>query len=416
MLRCIALVAALAVCSLANAESPQTIKLGEDALLDGISAAGKTLSLDEIAEWLADPQRHQTLNVELPEGLADAASNVFISEDNPLTEAKIELGRQLFFDKRLSSDETVSCATCHDPDHGYAAATQFGVGIGGAEGPRNTPVAYNRLLSKAQFWDGRAATLEDQAVGPIASAIEMGNSHEACVAVIAKIPGYRLQFAKVFGSGSLPSGLSIDNVGRALASFERVLVTGPSPWDRHQPLARFQAAYAEDLEDLEYLEEDDPELYEEYQTLLPKPGEPAISESALRGGELFLSEQIGCAKCHAGANFTDELYHNLGVGWDQPGELDLGRFDTTGEAKDRGAFKTPTLRNVAQSAPYMHDGSQKTLEEVIDWYDKGGHPNPYLSDKIKPLKLTPQEKADLVAFMYALTGALPEVARDRLPE
>src|SRR5690606_32279581 len=140
-----------------------------------------------------------------------------------------------------------------------------------------------------------------------------------------------------------------------------------------------------------------------------------LDESAKRGGELFFSEKAGCTQCHVGANYTDEKYHNLGVGMEAE-EPDVGRFSETKDEKDTGAFKTPTIRNVAQTAPYMHDGSQKTLEEVVEWYDKGGHPNPHLSDKIKKLNLTDQEKQDLVAFMKALTGPLPKVEKLRLPD
>ena len=252
-------------------------------------------------------------------------------------------------------------------------------------------------------------------MGPIASAIEMGNTHEACLESLEKNAGYRQQFERIFSDG-----LTIDNVGRALASFERVLVTGPTPWDYQERLAKFEKAYAEDLEDVEYLEEEEPELLEEYQQLKADVAEHPMNESALRGAALYFSERSGCTQCHVGANFADEKYHNLGVGYDtakqQNKQPDLGRHNETKEEKDRGAFKTPTLRNVAQTPPYMHDGSQETLAEVMEWYNKGGHANPQLSDKIKPLKLNEQELADLVAFMEALTGELPKVEPSRLPQ
>ncbi|MEM8866073.1 MAG: cytochrome c peroxidase [Planctomycetota bacterium] len=415
----------------AMGESPrESVALGSDQLTAGVPGEGP-LTESQLEAWLADPANHRHLRPQLPLGLAAGARDVTGLADNPLTRAKIELGRQLFFDPRLSSNGAISCASCHDPDHGYAAATQFGVGVDGQEGARNAPAAYNRILSSRQFWDGRAASLEDQAVGPIANAIEMGNSHEACIAALREIPGYSQQFAAIFGapakenaarrdnSGDTAGGdrLTIENVGRALASFERVLVTGPSAWDHHEQLAKFERAYAEDLEDEEYLREEDPELLAEYTQLKASAAAMPMSPSAERGAELFFSQRVGCAQCHVGANFADELYHNLGVGMDQPeADIDWGRYAVTGEEEDRGAFKTPTLRNVAQTPPYMHDGSQETLAEVVEWYNKGGRPNPWLSDKIKPLKLTDQEAADLVAFMQSLTGELPPVEQARLPE
>jgi cytochrome c peroxidase len=346
----------------------------------------------------------------LPLGLAAGAAQIVGLDANPLTRAKIELGRQLFFDPRLSNDGSISCASCHHPDFGYAKDTQFGEGVGGQLGGRNSPTAYNRILSSIQFWDGRAATLEEQAKGPIANPIEMSNTHDVCVSYLAKIPGYKLQFERIF-----PDGVNIENVAKAIASFERALVTAPTPWDHYEQLRDFENAYEADLEDLELLKEDDPELYDEYMALKQASAEHPINESAVRGGELFFSDKAACTACHVGANYSDELYHNLGVGMDLA-EPDLGRFVVTSVEKDRGAFKTPTIRNVAQTAPYMHDGSQKTLLEVVEWYDKGGHGNPHLDEKVKPLKLTDQEKLDLVAFMEALTGDLPKVEPGRLPK
>lgn len=391
-----------------NAVSPKSesakVTLGDASLTSGIPGVG-LLTEDQIATWLADPSNHEALSVTLPSGLDAASANVFIPEDNPMTRAKIELGRQLYFDERLSSDNTISCASCHDPLQGYGAETAFGIGVQGQQGGRNSPISYNRILSKEQFWDGRAGTLEDQAVGPIANPIEMGNTHKAAVATLKGIPGYVMQFNKVFDDG-----VTIDNVGRAIATFERALVTGPAPSDAYGAIAQFEKVFADDLE---YLDEE-PQLKAKYTALKAAAKKNSMSDSAQRGMVLF-SGKANCAACHAGANFTDEQYHNLGVGMeaDKP---DLGRFEITKEDKDRGAFKTPTLRNIAFSAPYMHDGSQATLEEVVEWYDKGGHKNPWLSDKMKPLKLTDQEKSDLVAYMVeGLTGDFPYVSQSRLP-
>jgi cytochrome c peroxidase len=391
----------------------ETVTLGEPSLTAGIPGKGD-LTTDELDKWLADPKNHVVLKPELPLGLKAGEGEIKGIDKNPLTRAKIELGRQLYFDPRLSKDFSISCASCHAPELGFAHETQFGVGVGAQTGNRNSPTAYNRILSDVQFWDGRAATLEEQAKGPIANPIEMSNTHEACVDCLKGIPGYVQQFNKIFDDG-----LNIENTAKAIASFERTLVTGPTPWDVHQELKVFETAYAADIEDeeaLAALKEDDRELYDEYVALREASEKSPISESAVRGGELFFSDKAGCTACHLGANFTDEKYHNLGVGM-EAAEPDLGRFVVTKVAADRGAFKTPTVRNVAMTAPYMHDGSQKTLEEVVEWYVKGGHPNPWLDKNIKKLDLTDQDKADLVAFMKdGLTGDLPKVEPGRLPE
>jgi len=387
----------------------EEILLGTPELTAGVPGSGP-LSEEEIKAWLDNPKNHVVITPVLPLGLAAGAAQIVGLDANPLTRAKIELGRQLFFDPRLSQDGTISCASCHHPDFGYAKNTQFGVGVGGQLGGRNSPTAYNRILSATQFWDGRAPSLEEQSKGPIANPIEMSNTHDVCVAYLADVPGYKLQFERIF-----PDGVNIDNVAKAIASFERTLVTAPAPWDYYEQLRDFKTAYEADLEDLDALKEDDLDLYAEYMELKAASDAHPISESAFRGGELFFSDKSSCTACHVGANYTDELYHNLGVGMDAA-EPDVGRYEVTKNEKDRGAFKTPTIRNVAQTAPYMHDGSQQTLAEVVEWYNKGGHPNPNLDEKIKPLKLTDQEQADLVAFMEALTGDLPKVEPDRLPE
>jgi cytochrome c peroxidase len=392
----------------------ETIELGKTSEPGQVNihagiAKGDKLSIDEIRAFLSNEANHKPLDVALPVGLDAAKQSVYIPTDNPLTKAKIELGRQLYFDRRLSSDGTVSCADCHHPDYGYAKDTQFGVGVRDQTGNRNSPTSYNRILSKAQFWDGRADSLEAQAVGPIANPIEMGNTHEKAVKTIAAIPGYVMQFEKVFGRA-----VNIDDVGRAIAAFERTIVTGAAPYDYYEALRRFEEQFADDIEDLAALKEDDKELYDQYMALKKASDDHPMSESAKRGRELFFTARANCAACHVGPNFTDELYHNLGVGMEKA-EPDLGRYAQTKVEKDKGAFKTPTLRNVALTGPYMHDGSQKTLEEVIDWYAKGGHANPHLSDKVKPIDLKPEEKADLVEFMKALTGPLPTVEEGKLP-
>lgn len=390
----------------------RSVLLGDPSLTAGVPGAGP-LTAEQAKAWLADPDRHRPLRPRLPRGLAAGAAGVSGVADNPLTLAKIELGRQLYFDTRLSGDGTVSCASCHSPEHGYATDTAVGVGIGGQLGARNAPPAYNRILSSAQFWDGRASSLEEQAIAPIANPAEMGGTHRGCVETLRRIDAYRVQFNSVFDDG-----VTIQNVGRAIAAFERVVVTGPSAWDHHERLTRFEKAYAGDLTDLPALQREEPELVLEYVELLSAAHRRPTSRAARRGAELFFSQRVGCAQCHAGANFTDERYHNLGVGYDRDegAQPDPGRFAVTGRERDRGAFKTPTLRGVAHTAPYMHDGSLETLGEVIDWYDAGGWENPQLSGKIRPIGLTDAERADLIAFLEALTGELPAVETGRLPE
>ena len=388
----------------------EEVLLGTAELTHGLPGEGP-ITTEQLDKWLADPKNHVTLTPTLPFGLAAGAGQIVEMVSNPLTKAKIELGRQLYFDTRLSADNTVSCASCHSPEFGYAKNTQFGEGTKGQRGGRNSPVAYNRILSSVQFWDGRAATLEEQAKGPIANPIEMSNTHDVCVTCLGGVEGYKIQFDRVFPG----EGVTIDNIAKAIASFERALVTGASPWDYYEALSRFEKTYKEDLADLELLKKEDPETFAKYVALKKASDEHPISESARRGGVLFFSEKSNCTACHVGANFTDEKYHNLGVGM-EAAKPDLGRFEISKDEKDKGAFKTPTVRNVELTGPYMHDGSQKTLEEVVEWYDKGGHPNQWLDEKVKPLKLTAEEKADLVAFMKALTGPLPEMETGRLPE
>lgn len=386
------------------------VLLGGPELTSGIPGSG-ALTIAEVKSWLSKSENHETLKVRLPMGLDKGAAGIVIPEDNPLTRAKIELGRQLYFDPRLSRDGTVSCASCHHPDKGYAFDTQFGVGVKGQEGGRNSPVSYNRILSGPQFWDGRADSLEAQAVGPIANPIEMGFTHDECVERLETIEGYRIQFEKIFPD----SGVTIDNVGKAIASFERVVVTGPSPADYYEPVLLVESQFPELVKDLEAFEEEDPDSFDFYMEAVENSEKNPMSEAAIRGRKLFFDKRSNCSTCHTGANFSDEQYHNLGVGMDTE-KPDLGRFDQTKEDKDRGAFKTPTIRNVALTAPYMHDGSQKTLEEVVEWYAKGGHANDHLSDKVKKLDLTDQEKSDLVAYMKALTGEFTSVCQDRLPK
>jgi cytochrome c peroxidase len=289
-----------------------------------------------------------------------------IPQDNPPTPEKIALGKALFFDKRLSRDNTIACASCHDPQKGYSNGAAFATGVGGALGGRSAPTITNRVFSTTQFWDGRAASLEAQALGPIENPVEMDLKLADLVKKIDAIAGYKDLFAKAFGS----SEISPDRIAKAIASFERTVVSGNSPFDRFE-----------------------------------KGDKSALSPSAARGLELFRGK-AKCSVCHTGFNLTDEKYHNVGTTYDTAHrtEPDLGRSKVSGKEEDKGAMKTPTLRDIALTAPYFADGSAKTLEEVVEYYDKGGFANPHLSQNMSKLGLSPQEKQDLVAIMKAFTG------------
>jgi cytochrome c peroxidase len=283
--------------------------------------------------------------------------------DNPYSSAKVELGRYLYFERRLSADDTVSCASCHAPEHGFTDGSPVSTGIRGQKGGRSAPTVINRVYSLAQFWDGRAGTLEEQAKGPIANPIEMGNTHDAVVAKLRGIAGYRPLFAKAFGSDDI----TIDRVTQAIACFERTVLSGNAPYDRYKAGDR-----------------------------------SAMSAAQVRGMKVFF-DKAQCDRCHEGSNFTLNAYANIGIGTDKA-EPDVGRYTITKDPRDWGVFKTPTLREIEHTAPYMHDGSLKTLEEVVEFYNKGGIPNKNLDANIKPLHLSDQQKSDLVAFLKALSG------------
>lgn len=287
-----------------------------------------------------------------------------VPEDNPMTPEKVELGKLLYFDPRLSQNGTVSCASCHDPQKGFTDQETFSSGMHGQKGTRNAPSVINSAFSYTQFWDGRAPSLEEQAKGPIENPVEMAHTLGGAVKHVSEIEGYKKYFKAAFGSEEV----TIDRIAKAIATFERTVLSGNSAWDRYV-----------------YGGEKD-----------------ALSESAKRGLALF-EGKANCTQCHVGFNLTDNLFHNIGVGMDKP-DPDLGRFKVTGKESDKGAFKTPMLRDLQKTAPYMHDGSIKTLEEMIELYDKGGEPNQWLDPKMKSLSLTSEEKADLLAFLRSLEG------------
>lgn len=296
-----------------------------------------------------------------------------IPADNPQTEAKVALGAQLFFDPRLSADGTISCATCHDPAMAWANHNATDTGINGRTGNRNSGTVLDAAFMDYQFWDGRAKSLEEQALGPIHNPVEMGETLGNVVRKLDAIPGYRDQFRRVFGTG-----VTTDGIAKAIAAFERTVVSGPSPYDR-------------------YLQGD----------------RSALSPAARRGLEIFEGKG-NCSACHNGPMLSNQSFHNLGVGMHKT-EPDIGREAVTRDPSDRGAFKTPTLRNVALTWPYFHDGSAKTLDDAIATYDAGGLANPNLDAVVVPLHLTEAERKDLRAFLEALTGTLPKIATPRLP-
>jgi len=289
--------------------------------------------------------------------------------------AKVELGKQLYFDGRLSKNGQVSCAFCHNPFTGFADPRQTSIGVGGGVGGRQAPTVFNSAFNDTQFWDGRADSLEEQAIAPIQNPIEMGETHENVVKKLAKIQGYRQQFRAVFGAD-----VNLQGIAEAIAAYERTVISTNSAFDKYV-LGEKQA----------------------------------MTDSAVRGMALFRSK-ARCILCHNGPNFTDDQFYNLGVPQVGPLKEDPGRYNVTHLERDRGAFRTPTLRSITETAPYMHDGAFKTLEEVIDFLDKGGGVNAGLAPQIKPLTLTAEEKADLLAFLKALSGEPLKVTVPKLPK
>lgn len=367
--------------------SPYAVSMGALMLVMGVAGTLLLMVANQKVDaerQLVDETRHQAqaeaarlssrgaLALATPLGLRA----VSIPSDNPLTAAKVELGKQLFFDKRLSLDDSVSCADCHNPALGWSNAKPVSPGIGGQQGTRNSPSIVNAAHSRVFFWDGRAENFEEQALGPLLNPVEMGiPSREFLVQKVSKIPGYVTQFDSIF-----EDGLTAINISRALASFERTILAGNTPFDRYQA-----------------------------------GDKAALSEAALRGKELFFNK-AHCSACHTGPFLTDDGFHNIGISTGRTPK-DVGREALSNLQGDRGAFKTPSLREIARTAPYMHDGSLATLEEVIEHYNKGGDGNPHLDEAIFPLKLTDQEQRDLVLFLKdgLRTADYPFVEAPRLP-
>lgn len=309
--------------------------------------------------------------VDIPVGLYESRT---VPEDNPLTAARVQLGRTLFFDPVLSADGTVACATCHRPDHGFASPEPIAIGIAGRKGTRNAPSLLNRAFGKTFFWDGRTATLEEQAIKPIVNEVELGNSYPALLAKLNKHETLPAAFAAAFDGDPAAPAASVtkENIGRALAAFQRTLLLGNSPIDAFQM------------------------------------GDHAAMTKEERQGFWLFESRAGCWKCHSGPNYADENFHNTGVSFGTK-DRDTGRFQATEKDADKFAFKTPTLRGVAHSAPYMHDGSLKTLREVVDFYNKGGSPKDQrLDSRMEPLGLSEKEVNLLVAFLTALSRDMDE--------
>jgi cytochrome c peroxidase len=299
-------------------------------------------------------------NLEVPTGLD---RYVPAPADNPITPAKIALGRRLFSETQLSKDGRTACATCHQVSRRFTDGLVRARGVFGREGRRNTPTILNRAYGQSAFWDGRAETLEDQVRSAITGDRDLGLSMEEAVARVSADAVYVREFRTAFGAPVDETGIA-----QAVATFVRSRLSGNSAFDR-------------------FLTGDT----------------SALGAEERRGLQLF-SGRARCARCHAGPLLSDEAFHNTGVAWQDGRVLDAGRAAVTGKDADRGAFKTPTLREVARTAPYMHDGSLARLGDVIEFYHRGGRPNPHLDPEIRPLRLTAADKAALLAFLRALSG------------
>jgi len=299
--------------------------------------------------------------IKTPIGLENL--NQFIPEDNPITEGKIALGRDLFFDRRLSVDGTVSCDFCHSPLLGFSDGRYFATGVFGLKSKRNTITILNRVFGREFLWDGKANSIEEVVLDHIKDPNVFGNNEENVVKTLNEDKTYREKFEKVF-----ETGINADGISKAIAAFVRTLLSGNSPYDK-------------------YVAGD----------------KSALSESAVRGMKLFFSDQLKCAVCHSGPNFTDEKYHNNGAKIDSLNQ-DLGRYLVTKKEDDKGKFRTPTLRDISRSSPYMHNGSVKGLTALVEFYNEGGITNNFQSSVIKPLHLTEEEKIDLKSFLRSLTG------------
>ena len=340
-------------------------------LLSGCSGKDDSPSGEKATD--GDPEVTLTAyEVQVPLGLPELT----IPEDNPMSVEKIELGKMLYFDTRLSKDGTISCATCHDPSMGWAEETPTSTGIGDEVGGANSPSVANSAYGKAQFWDGRAATLEEQALGPIENPIEMGHNLDELVPELNEIEGYKEQFQTVFGTD-----VTKDGIAKAIAAFERTILCGNSPYDQ------FNAG-----------------------------DESALTDVQKKGMQLF--KDLKCSTCHSGKMFSGYGYYNAGIGSDKE-TPDQGRMAVTKDEKDLGKYRVPSLRSVADTGPYFHDGSCATLEEAVKIMATGGIANDNLSSilaKIGEKNVSAEDQAALVEFLKALSGEMPSVDPPTLPE
>lgn len=296
---------------------------------------------------------------------------------NKPTPARVDLGRKLFFDPRLSGDGNMSCATCHNPSMGWSDGLPTGRGMKSVVLGRASPTIINTGYNSIQMWDGRKSSLEEQAMGPMEATAEMNMNTTKLFAWLNSNAGYQVLFAKAYPGEEIGAG----TLSKAIASFERTVISNRSPFDRWV-----------------------------------KGDRKAMSAQQVNGFKLFAGK-ANCSVCHAAPNFTDNGFHNLGLPSWGTAEPDMGRYGQKPVARMKGAFKTPTLRDIARTAPYFHDGSSKTLMDAVELYSKGGVVKTNLSPDVKELNLSAQEKADLVAFMEALTSPykavrLPELPRD----
>lgn len=282
--------------------------------------------------------------------------------DNPVTQGKVELGFRLWFEPKLSANNRMSCATCHSHLSGFSNGEANAIGVVGKRGKRNVPTTYGSAYIHEAFWDGRAKTLEEQALMPIQDPIEMNETLPNAIRKLGEIEYYRWKFKEVFNSEITPEGM-----GMALASFQRALTLAPTP-------------------------------YEQYE----QGNAQALTAEQKQGMDIFFGKGR-CFTCHRGPALTNQTFANIGIGMDQP-QPDLGRYNVTKMAWDRGAFKVPTLLNIARTAPYMHDGSLSTLAEVIEHYNQGGIANDNLDPRMGPLRLNNTEKKALEAFLHALSA------------
>jgi cytochrome c peroxidase len=332
-----------------------------------LAAAALGVSLAAMA-WAAEPDGAAPVPTAWKDGRLAVPKGLpapWIPASNPLTAEKVALGRRLFFDESLSRDRSRSCAGCHVPGACFTDERATAMGVRSQVGPRNTPSLVNAALYPALFWDGRAPSLEAQVEGPLLAPTELDMTEEELVARVREAEGYAPLFAAAFGSADV----TLRRIGHALASFERTLLAADSPFDRWWWDRRADA----------------------------------VPDAAKRGFDLFRTK-AGCASCHrlgpSDALFTDFAFHATGAGRGD----DPGRFAVTGREEDRGRFRTPSLRNVAVTAPYFHDGSAATLADVIDHYDRGGEAGRPKEPEVRPLRLTKEEKTDLEAFLRSLTS------------